>query len=162
MLEAMQDAGTRFLTSLKWLMFIPFTLVMVQQAMYEWNARTVPLRTVFDPISITIPDHCAGNDPEILYRRKLAGTFTGRYHSSLERRREADAPVASFDSPWFQYPPRLGLDYRRPLSEFLGFKHVAEPGPYQVVVTWNIRRPGFRDEAVSLASNEFIIKDCQP
>lgn len=159
--KSLGDAFGNLATTFRWLAFLPFLLLVGQQVMYEWNTYADPISNVFRPISISIPDHCRGHDPQIVVHRFIGAPFEGRYHSQIEDVNGGQPVIDDYDSPWFNYKPKNSTEYRPLFFRYFGKPLDIPPGRYVAEFTWTIRRPAHRLVAVTLRSNEFTVRDCK-
>lgn len=139
----------------------PLAIIAISLLVQMYRSHVDPLKNWFQPIHVHVPDHCAGDDPRIIYDRVISHEFDGAYHAQYINVRVDNSlgfPVCEFQSEVLRYYPKTELRVTPRLSEFMGRSCVLLSGKYRVEVTWVPRRPSYLEETPSLVSNVFEIR----
>lgn len=143
----------------KWLWWLPFFMVFMGEAVKQTNDFFNPF-TSFRAYSISVPNHCEGEDPPIHVLRRSTGTARGSWASWYEDALKARAPICPFESVSRIYKPKddflvsMSLYQYMGQSEANGVKCFLPPGTYYPFIMWTFTRPWHNDVDVTLTSNQ--------
>lgn len=137
-----------------------YGVAILTDAIVAANDTLDPPSKYFSPYAITIPNFCAGDDPDISYTRAIHGSFLGQFSTHYDRVDFISFPILPFTSAWFTYKANPLATVNVPLSDFMGRRADLRPGEYIATVEWNMRRRWHSDAQITRTSNPFTVKDC--
>lgn len=109
--------------------------------------------------SVTVPDHCYEQDPEVLVARTFLRPFVATWHVQVESATDANMPPICLHSETTLYSPRPTVTTTTPLSAYLGTRCVIPPGRWKML-TWRELADPWRwpEPSGVLESNAFTVK----
>ena len=163
MLHSLKFAGRRAFEFLRMAIYVPPCLIVGKAVAVVLLGASDPMSRHFQPISIEVPDHCRGENPEVRYTRAIHRPWSGRFDTRFDL--VDDASVAPMLCPY----PGLGIDLhakprgesRLPFSAFFQCPATLPAGRWQGRVTWTRIEPWRPLQTTTLATNEFTVRDCR-
>lgn len=109
-------------------------------------------------ISIEVPDHCEGTDPEIVVSRILKRPFRAHWYIQAENDRDPNRPPECSNDEFTAYAERPMITVQVPLSNYLGRQCFIHPGRWHLEVRRTIINPWrWPREAPLQRSNSFTV-----
>ena len=131
-----------------------------QQMAVQQQLAERPATDWFTVNFIAIPDFRTGEDPTISYDRTILQPFFGRWFAEINRVGTSRADLACEGSGTRSYTPGDPLPDPVTLSWLMQKDCHLMPGQYQVIIKWQIDRPGIQMQAVDEAtSHVFRVTD---
>lgn len=149
MIESLSYAGRRLLPMLQWVMNIP-VLLMVAALFCTHIMSVIDPFNGFRVYSVSVPNHCEGENPLIHVTRSSNAFIEGAYNAEfLSGRNGRSAPMCSSGEIRFPYKPRDDFLVSRGLREYFNTPQscTLPPGVWRGSITWTFK-PSWREESV--------------
>lgn len=109
-----------------------------------------------------VPDHNSGSNPRLVFDRVVSKPFLGFWIAEVQQRgsTQADefASVCTGIGEQGYAPSPTDPDKEVTWREFLGRDCTVAPGNYRIVLTFDLRVPGFPTKRIRALSNVFTVK----
>lgn len=136
---------------------IVWILVQIFGFYRDFTRDSVPATAFFEVIELHVPDHRAGQDPQIDYDRTIVRPFRGFWVAEIQERAGDGTRAVCFRPGAANYDPEDRLPENVSLGWFLHSLCDLEPGTYRIQVGWDILAEGYPLKQVSFFSNWFTV-----
>lgn len=154
----MMMASFRYALRRNWIVlramaWLPFALVFIGEAVKQANDLVDPF-TAFRVFSVSIPNHCEGENPTIHVLRTSDGGPRGAWVSWFENSERPQAPVCPFYSRTITYKAKSDFLVATRLYDYFGDTGCRLPaGQWNGVLHWSFERPWHNSDEVEVATN---------
>jgi len=148
MIQSIRYAFHRNWVVLRAMAWLPFVLVFSGEAIKQLNDAIDPF-TGFKVFSISVPNHCVGENPPIHVLRTSTGFNRGAWFSWFERAGQNAAPLGPFFSRELAYKPKDDILLSMRLYDYFGDNGCRLPaGRWDGFVNWSFSRPWHNEALV--------------
>jgi len=158
-IESLAYASRRVLPLLQWSLNIPLFMV-VASLLYTQIMTVVDPFTGFRVFSVSIPNHCEGENPSIHITRTSKAFINGEYTAEfLSGRSGRSAPRCSSGKVTFPYKPRDDFFVRQTLREYFNTPTSCElpQGTWRGSINWSFKPPWREETIVSIETFPFEV-----
>ena len=158
---AIKIANRRLWTFTKRMAWLPLWVIVGQAAIITFNTANDDVSNWFKPVSLKIPNHCEGEDPEVQYTRQILKEFPGTYQGYFTSTPVGSFPVNASGTINWSYKVKPLATVKPKLYDLMGSKgEKLSPGPWYATIDWTVERgPWMTKGSATLHSNAFIIWD---
>lgn len=138
-------------------------VIAILWAVDNWQARSraaVAASTWFTINDVYVPDHAAGDNPEMTYDRSIKEAFQGFWVVEVQRRAADGSFVLECSGSGVNdYEPQDYIPNNLVRWDwFIGKSCAALPaGVYRIRASWTLRKPGWPEKQVVTYSNIFRV-----
>jgi len=158
MLRSTSYAMRRAWPLLNAFLWLPFTIIFTAEVVKEANSMFNPF-VGFRPISVSIPNHCTGENPIVHVTRISKERVIGSFLTKIEPAFGSGAGVCPFQSSDFEYRPRSDFFFASDMKSYFwqGQQCRIPPGKWIGEVQWTFKRPWHADTVISIHTFPFEV-----
>lgn len=150
-------AARRSAPLLRAAVYIPILMVFGGEVFKSLASEMQPF-TGFRVVSVSVPNHCAGENPVVHVSRMLTQGAEGSYLARFDPL-SGGASAQAYQSTWFTYKPRRDFFFSTNLYTYFngGAPFRLRPGTYVGEIQWRFRRPWRNDTTITVRTFPFSV-----
>jgi len=163
MKKSLKIAYLNIIPMVKVFAWVPFGIAVLGASISYINNKLNPFDG-FSVSSVSIPDHCQGDNPTIRIERTSKKPVKGMFFSRCFRKSSGSAGAygkCNYQSVIIDYKQRFDSVILTDLNDYL--RHGAPcdlpPNTWECEINWRFMRPWHDDTAVSIKTNTFTVWD---
>lgn len=127
---------------------VVFPIFLVWDWMQERSRAAIPASEWFEVKQTFVPDHMAGEDPDVIYKRNIKKAFTADWFVAIYPASSPDEIACSGSARWRYRPQKHPPNSKMALSKYVGERCNLPPDRYFGLTRWEIMPDGHRSPKI--------------